>query len=185
MEEHTAVHSPKTQLKDRVLWFDGDSAYKASDVTKLITKYNIEYVDTLLNPLVQQYNKNVPKAEELRVKIDCNPINLDWNIPEQYKNLDLFEYVIQKHIQITSSINTDDALLRDMRILQELDLYSKHGLTEMLKAIIYVIETLDVNNVVRGVGRGSSVASYILYVIGVHDVDSYAYGLEISEFLRD
>ena len=35
-----------------------------------------------------------------------------------------------------------------------------------------------------GVGRGSSVASYILYLIGVHRIDSIKYNLDWKEFLR-
>jgi DNA polymerase III alpha subunit len=48
----------------------------------------------------------------------------------------------------------------------------------------YLVDTLRKNNVVWGVGRGSSVASYILYLIGVHKVDSIKYNLDINEFLK-
>jgi DNA polymerase III alpha subunit len=34
------------------------------------------------------------------------------------------------------------------------------------------------------VGRGSSVASYVLYLLGVHRIDSMFYDLDPSEFLR-
>ncbi len=40
------------------------------------------------------------------------------------------------------------------------------------------------NEVIWGVGRGSSVASYVLYLIGIHKVDSMYYDLPINEFLR-
>jgi DNA polymerase III alpha subunit len=40
------------------------------------------------------------------------------------------------------------------------------------------------NNIVLGVGRGSSVASYVLYLLGVHRVDSLKYDLDIKEFLK-
>jgi DNA polymerase III alpha subunit len=39
-------------------------------------------------------------------------------------------------------------------------------------------------NIVWGVGRGSSVASYVLYLIGVHKIDSLYYNLDVEEFLR-
>jgi len=35
-----------------------------------------------------------------------------------------------------------------------------------------------------GVGRGSSVASYVLYLLDVHRIDSMFYDLDPSEFLR-
>jgi DNA polymerase III alpha subunit len=40
------------------------------------------------------------------------------------------------------------------------------------------------NNIVWGVGRGSSVSSYVLYLLGVHRVNSLYYDLDIHEFLR-
>ena len=48
----------------------------------------------------------------------------------------------------------------------------------------YIIDTLRENNIVWGVGRGSSVSSYMLYLIGVHKVDSIKYNLNINEFIR-
>ena len=55
---------------------------------------------------------------------------------------------------------------------------------ELLHFMKYLVDTLRKNNVVWGVGRGSSVASYILYLIGVHKVDSIKYNLDINEFLK-
>ena len=65
-----------------------------------------------------------------------------------------------------------------------MELYQKLGLIDILRTLIFVINTLIENNIVWGVGRGSSVSSYVLYLIGVHDVDSFQYGLNIEEFLR-
>ena len=43
---------------------------------------------------------------------------------------------------------------------------------------------MRLNNVVWGLGRGSSTASYILYLLGVHKIDSLYYDLPIEEFLK-
>jgi len=40
------------------------------------------------------------------------------------------------------------------------------------------------NNIVWGVGRGSSVASYVLFLLGVHKIDSMYYELSVDEFLK-
>ena len=37
-------------------------------------------------------------------------------------------------------------------------------------------------NIIWGVGRGSSVSSYILYLIGVHRINSIKYELDYKEF---
>ena len=47
-----------------------------------------------------------------------------------------------------------------------------------------LVDVSKENNIVLGVGRGSSVASYILYLLGIHKVDSLAYNLDIKEFLK-
>jgi DNA polymerase III alpha subunit len=38
--------------------------------------------------------------------------------------------------------------------------------------------------IIWGVGRGSSVASYVLYKLGVHRINSLYYNLDATEFLR-
>jgi DNA polymerase III alpha subunit len=40
------------------------------------------------------------------------------------------------------------------------------------------------NNILWGVGRGSSVASFVLYLIGIHRINSLFYNLPIEEFLK-
>ena len=71
------------------------------------------------------------------------------------------------------------------RISQELELYIKHGMYDILHVMKYIVDTLRENNVVWGVGRGSSVASYVLYLIGVHKIDSIKYKLPIEEFFKE
>jgi DNA polymerase III alpha subunit len=43
---------------------------------------------------------------------------------------------------------------------------------------------MTANRLIWGVGRGSSVASYVLYLLGVHRIDSMYYELNPEEFLR-
>ena len=40
------------------------------------------------------------------------------------------------------------------------------------------------NNRVWGVGRGSSVSSFCLFLIGVHKINPMLYDLDYKEFLR-
>ena len=70
------------------------------------------------------------------------------------------------------------------RVVQELELYIKNDMYEVLHAMKYIVDTLRENNVVWGVGRGSSVASYVLYLIGVHKIDSIKYSIPIEEFFK-
>ncbi len=71
------------------------------------------------------------------------------------------------------------------RVSRELELYIKHGMSDVLYVMKYIVDTLRENGVVWGVGRGSSVASYVLYLIGVHKIDSIKYNLPIEEFFKE
>ncbi len=70
------------------------------------------------------------------------------------------------------------------RVNQELELFIQHGMFDLLFYLKYLVDTMRQNNIVWGVGRGSSVASYVLYLIGVHKIDSIKYELDIHEFLK-
>lgn len=98
----------------------------------------------------------------------------DWNMPDKYKNMDIAKYLLD--------LCKTDAELQ--RVGKELLLYQERGMFKLLCFLVYMVDIMRKNNVVWGVGRGSSVASYVLYLIGVHKIDSLYYDLDIEEFLR-
>jgi DNA polymerase III alpha subunit len=67
---------------------------------------------------------------------------------------------------------------------QELLLYQERGLFDLLKYLKYLVDVMQQHAIIWGVGRGSSVASHVLYKLGVHRINSLYYNLDISEFLR-
>lgn len=99
----------------------------------------------------------------------------EWKIPESYAEMDIVKWVIEQ-------CKTDEEL---DRVGQELILYSERNLIPILQYLKYLIDTMRKNKVVWGVGRGSSTASYVLYIIGVHRIHSIKYQLDIHEFLKD
>ena len=126
----------------------------------------------------KNYVDNTPELEKLSIiQLDVEEFDRinqqTWFIPDEYKNLDIKSYVLER---------TPDHAVD--RVNEELNLYDKYNIIDVLKVCVYIIETLRKNNIVWGVGRGSSVASYVLYLIGVHKVDSIKYELDINEFLR-
>lgn len=98
----------------------------------------------------------------------------NWYMPDQYKQIDIAEHVL--------SLCKTDAELQ--RVGKELLLYQERGLFNLLKYLHYLVDVLKQNNVIWGVGRGSSVASYVLYLLGVHKINSMYYDLDPGEFLR-
>ena len=97
-----------------------------------------------------------------------------WHMPEEYKQLDIAELVI-------SLCDTPEKL---QRAGHELLLYQERGLFDLLRYLKYLVDVMRDNHVIWGVGRGSSVASYVLYLLGVHRIDSMYYDLNAQEFLR-
>jgi DNA polymerase III alpha subunit len=95
------------------------------------------------------------------------------------------DYVLDKHIEVTKGMCESDIIDRDSRLISELMMYKEADKLDVLRTIIYMVEMLEQHNVVYGVGRGSSVSSYVLYVIGIHDIDSFAYDLDINDFFHD
>jgi DNA polymerase III alpha subunit len=97
-----------------------------------------------------------------------------WFMPEEYKQLD-----IAKHILDLCKTETEL-----QRVGHELLLYQERNLFNLLRYLRYLVDVMNKNQLIWGVGRGSSVASYILYLLGVHRVNSIFYELEPEEFLR-
>jgi DNA polymerase III alpha subunit len=97
-----------------------------------------------------------------------------WLMPDEYKNLDIAEYVL--------SLCESEAALQ--RVGEELLLYQARDLFDLLRYLKFLIDVMTKHNLIWGVGRGSSVASYVLYLLKVHRIDSLHYNLDIAEFLR-
>jgi len=148
-----------------------------------MASHEVHYVDALTDDIIR-YNQLVPPSKTISVKTQCNPWSLAWIIPDEYNTLDVSNWVTNKHKQVIKDLSLTDIQQRNNRIVQELEKFHEFDLISVLRTIIYVINTLTEHNVVWGVGRGSSTASYVLYVIGVHDVDSYLYDLDINDFLH-
>ena len=97
----------------------------------------------------------------------------NWAMPEYYKNLNITDHILA----LSPRENYD-------RCFEELEEFKQRGMFPVLRFLVFLVDLCKKNNVVLGVGRGSSVASYILYLIGIHKVDSIKYELDIKEFLK-
>lgn len=181
------LRSLNTELNDRTLWYDGDSTVNPDKIVELLSTgmpVSGMCVDELTDE-IKQYNKLVNSDERITIKEKIRDLNFDWNIPQEYKDLNVENFLMgTSAIKYMGKDQTDHITTRMDRIAEELKLYKELGLMDVLRVLIYVINTLQAHNIVWGVGRGSSVASYILYLIGVHDIDSIKYGLNVTDFLR-
>jgi DNA polymerase III alpha subunit len=137
--------------------------------------------------LVNQYNRaiyeNADKIPELHT-IDSTPFDnvklfdksnqCDWFMPKEYRDFEIVGFLLDQ------TQNEEQY----QRVVTELELFIQHNMIDLLKYLKYLVDAMRENKIVWGVGRGSSVASYCLYLLGVHKIDSIKYNLDIKEFLK-
>lgn len=125
--------------------------------------------------LVEQVLNTVPETD-LAIPVEQFDKNnqSNWYMPDEYKNLDIAEHLLD--------LCDTDAQLQ--RVGHELLLYQERNLFDLLRYLKYLVDTMKANQIIWGVGRGSSVASYVLYLLEVHRIDSMYYDLDAEEFLR-
>ena len=112
---------------------------------------------------------------EVPFDIDVATDRIIWNTPIEYANLDIKNYILSKHKLDSGRVS---------RVELELEEFKKRNLIDLLKFLVYMMDVSRHHNIIYGVGRGSSVSSYVLYLLGVHRIDSYKYQLDIKEFLK-
>lgn len=127
--------------------------------------------------VVSEYNQSAVELNLTEIS-DMSQWSKQFDIPPHYRELNVEDYVRDL---IPEGKGSDVATAR---VELELDLFRTRNLYPVLQCLIYIIDTMRKNNLVWGVGRGSSVASYVLYLIGVHKIDSIKYNLDIREFLK-
>ena len=97
----------------------------------------------------------------------------NWNMPDKYKTLDIEEWLLDSCPE-----------QNHQRLIEELQEYRSRDMIDLLRWLKYFVDTCEKEDILWGVGRGSSVASYVLFLLGVHSIDSIKYNLDWQEFLR-
>jgi hypothetical protein len=175
----------KTVLEDRILFYDGTCQVSSDKIVDLLIQgVPIERIAAFeCDDDVLEYNRLAD------VSIKCGEVDIDfspdfsWKIPSRFFNLEIsttlhnllsetFEYVanFQKYQE---------------RLEIELQEIKIRNLDSLVKTLMYVIDYFKSNDVVYGVGRGSSCASLIMFLIGVHCIDPVKYDISHLEFFHD
>ena len=151
----------------------GEIVYNIEDVVDLIMKQQTTAGITVDGTV--QLEDTSPESDVSLSVDEYDMMNQrNWLMPEEYKQIDIAQHVID--------LCKTDAEIQ--RAGQELLLFQERNLFNLLKYLKYLVDTMKSNDVIWGVGRGSSVASYVLYLLGVHRIDSMYYDLDPGEFLR-
>jgi len=136
--------------------------------------YNIAVGDLHLDyPQIRRYLP-LDYREEVTQELFDHIQQQAWRMPGEYLELDIAQHVLDL-------CTTQEEL---QRVGEELLLYQERDLFNLLRYLKYFVDTMRKNKVVWGLGRGSSTASYVLYLLGVHKINSLYYDLPIEEFLK-
>lgn len=120
-------------------------------------------------PTFTKYVQETLSLEDFDSKSQDN-----WHMPDSYQTYDIAKFVLD-------CCKTDEEL---QRVGDELIKFQERSMFPLLRYCKYLVDTMRKHNVVWGVGRGSSVSSYVLYLIGVHRINSLHYDISIDEFLK-
>ena len=141
-------------------------------IKRALVENDIKFDDVLQlenAPELIQYNKLDMTVEQFDNQMQSN-----WLMPEQYKTMDIAQYVL----------NQCQGEAELQRAGKELLLFQERDMFVLLRYLKYLVDTMRENNIVWGVGRGSSVASFVLFLLGIHRINSLYYDLSIDEFLK-
>jgi DNA polymerase III alpha subunit len=179
-----------TDLDERTLRFDGVSILSPELVARALVRgvppSMLRVRET--SPEIESFNAQV--AEPDRIHLDApEPVSLDmeWRLPNEYKDLDILYRVFMNFevIAARQKYTPEQSEIAAARIMSELDEIEQRGMKEFMRTIIYVLDTFREKGIVWGVGRGSSCACYILFVLGLHAVDCVLHEIPLEEFFHD
>jgi len=166
----------------------GRTIVQPEAVTDLVLK-GID-VSTLLvesGAMVDEYNRWCTEFDKLEYLIETpGPMERTpeeehahraalWFISDELQQIDVRRFLLEEMCK--------DDVCRD-RVNLEMDLFEERGLVPLLQLMMFLVDHFRANKIVWGVGRGSSVASYVLFLIGVHKIDPIRYGLDVHDFLK-
>jgi DNA polymerase III alpha subunit len=146
---------------------------KLTNLKDIIVDYNedIEQLEQTAGFTFQRFNEQL---DGINIEDFDQALQTDWFMPKEYRDFDVKKFCIDR---CTTSEQT-------ARVEAEIDAYESRGMIPLLQWTKHFVDTCNDNGIVWGVGRGSSVASFVLFLLGVHQIDSVKYNLDWQEFLR-
>jgi DNA polymerase III alpha subunit len=160
----------------------GNPIFQSQDLIDLLYKDRADLFDRVIVEKSEEMSKlsqatgiNFNLEQDIAITVEeyDSICQNDWFIPDEYKNMDIEGYLV--HVCPKENYQ---------RLIDELTEFRARNMLPLLKVLKYVVDTLKEKKIFWGVGRGSSVASYVLYLLEVHKIDSIKYNLDWREFLR-
>jgi DNA polymerase III alpha subunit len=175
------------ELNDRTLRFDGVSIVPPEFVQDFMLRgLPVEHMRlSSTTDETEQFNLQAGDALRLVSGEQVN-LNFSWKLPPEFLSLDVVEHVSVVFGERLPALKYDatQTELAIHRVAQELQQFRNRGLLDLLRVIIYTLHRFRETGQVFGVGRGSSCASYILFLLGLHVVDPIKFKVDLEEFMH-
>ena len=146
---------------------------KLTNLKDLTVDYteDIEQLESTAGFTFQRFNEQL---DSISIEDFDQALQSDWFMPPEYRDFDVEEWCIQK-------CTTPEQVAR---VEAEMDAYKERNMIPLLQWTKHFVDTCNENGIVWGVGRGSSVASFVLFLIGLQLIDSVKFNLDWQELLR-
>lgn len=172
-------------LGDHLLWPDGTIQVVPERLIDFSFKLNGNGLDRLsvteLTPEIEQFNDLSEHKISIKSEIDTNIFPPAWIVPQKYQELDLDAFLFGLAEKIENDSLYD---VRLQRLTDEIVAFKEFDLDSVLRLLVYIIDKMQESNIVWGVGRGSSCSSYLLYLMGLHEIDPVLFDIPLSDFLK-
>ena len=171
------------ELENRTILNDGTViCSESAAINILYLGRDLKNVIIANEDIVTQYNRATSlldqSFEQLISSTEGIFENCDWYsswfTPEPWADLNVEEYCLVK-------CTTD---YQRNQVMYEMKLFEERKMLPVLKHLIWMVDHFRKHKIVWGVGRGSAVSSYVLFLIGINRIDPLKYNLDVREFLR-
>lgn len=164
--------------RNRILLEDGTSLTSIDAIVKKILKREVipDTVKTLKSFDTDNYNLHY---------------NRDYSFNEEIKCLAANDHEhTEKHLESLICLleNSERFLWTDKeieRLQKELSFFIRTNNILFLLEVKKLIDTFIENDIVWGVGRGSACASFVLFLLQVHDVNPIKYDIDFFELSKE
>lgn len=131
---------------------------------------------------VKSFNDKVDTSSEF-ASSESSALDHSWKIPPFYQNLDVFGFVLHKFDTVVKQSNPLYHEYMD-RLSFEMEYFENTNSLQFIQCIVFLLDELRSKDIFWGVGRGSSCASLVLYLIGLHKIDPVRFEIPISDFFK-
>jgi hypothetical protein len=172
-----------TELENRTVYADGTVVCKQSALVEML------YADQSISGL---YCDSQDDEQEWISSAKCcdtdtsGPMFADkpmmtginwrncWVTPEPFASMDVTEWCLQR---CTTEVERS-------RVIEECAQMQQRNMLGIIRHLIYCVDVWRAAGMVWGVGRGSSVCSYVLFLVGINRINPLEYQLDLKEWLK-